>query len=601
MASKYVSLRNVKFTMNRVHQAHEMSHYEQFKEYDEDSINMMIDAAKQFSDTYLFPFYEDMDRNEPKLVDGEVKVHHSVKPLLEAMAEGGYIGAAAPFEYGGMQMPYTLSVAIGFIMSAANNGAMGFTGLTAGAANLIMAFAKDEYKEAYLPNMFGGKWQGTMALTEPQAGSSLSDITTSAKPIGDNAYKITGQKIFISGGDFDAVENVVHMVLARVEGAPMGTKGISLFIVPKYRIEADGSFTHNDVTPAGVYHKLGQKGTPALHLMFGEKDDCIGYLVGEENKGLSYMFQMMNEARIMVGLGGASIASAAYYASLEYANERPQGRRLNDRDLTKPQTTIIHHPDVKRMLLLQKSIMEGSLSLVAECAKYWDLSRVAGEEEKEKYELLLEILTPVVKTYPSEMGIVSVSNGLQVLGGSGFCKDFPLENYYRDIRIYPLYEGTTGIQSMDLLGRKVTMKQGKAVKLLFAEIQKDLEAAKTYPELNKYVKILEEKMQVLQSVTMKLVGIAMKGNIELFLSDANLYMEMFGTIAIAWQWLKQATVAKQILLTENPKGEELEFYESKIHTMKFFFAYEVPKTLGLAQRLMDDEVLTIATEKEVAL
>ena len=338
-----------------------------------------------------------------------------------------------------------------------------------------------------------------------------------------------------------------------------------------------------------------------MHLMFGENDDCEGYLVGEENKGLSYMFQLMNEARILVGLGGCAIASAAYYASLEYANERPQGRRLNDKDPDQPQTLIVNHPDVKRMLLLQKSIVEGGFSLVAECAKYWDYTRVLEGEEKEKYELLLEILTPVVKTYPSEMGIISVSNGLQVLGGSGFCKDFPLENYYRDIRIYPLYEGTTGIQSMDLLGRKVTMKQGKAVKYLFAEVNKDIEAAKTYPELSKYVKILEEKLQVLQSVTMKLIGIAMKGNIELFLSDANLYMEFFGTIAVAWQWLKQATTAKQILLTENPQGEDLKFYESKIHTMKFFFAYEVPKTLGLAQRLMDDEVLTIATEREVAV
>lgn len=601
MASKYVSLQNLKFTLNRVHQAHEMSHYEYFKDYDEDAINMMIDAAKQFSDTYLFPFYEDMDRNEPELEDGVVKVHHSVKPLLEAMAEGGYIGAGAPAEYGGMQMPSALSVALGFIMSAANNGAMGFSGLTAGAANLILTFAKEEYKEKYIPNMFAGKWQGTMVLTEPQAGSSLSDITTTAKPIGDGKYRLTGQKIFISGGDYDAVENIIHLVLARVEGAPKGTKGISLFIVPKYRIEENGDFTFNDVTPAGIYHKLGQKGTPAMHLMFGENDDCEGYLVGEENKGLSYMFQLMNEARILVGLGGCAIASAAYYASLEYANERPQGRRLNDKDPDQPQTLIVNHPDVKRMLLLQKSIVEGGFSLVAECAKYWDYTRVLEGEEKEKYELLLEILTPVVKTYPSEMGIVSVSNGLQVLGGSGFCKDFPLENYYRDIRIYPLYEGTTGIQSMDLLGRKVTMKQGKAVKYLFAEVNKDIEAAKTYPELSKYVKILEEKLQVLQSVTMKLIGIAMKGNIELFLSDANLYMDFFGTIAVAWQWLKQATTAKQILLTENPQGEDLKFYESKIHTMKFFFAYEVPKTLGLAQRLMDDEVLTIATEREVAV
>lgn len=600
MATKYVSLENLKFQLYKVHGADELKEYAFFDQYDEDAMNMMLDAAKQLSDTYLFPHYEDMDRNEPHLVDGKVIVHKSVIPFLDAMAEGGWLGASAPVEYGGMQIPAILGAAAGFIMTAANNGTMGFTGLTTGAANLIISFGTEEEKEYYLPKMFGGKWQGTMALTEPQAGSSLSDITTTAYPQPDGTYRIKGQKIFISGGDYEGIENVVHLMLARIEGAPKGTKGISLFIVPKYRNE-NGELVWNDVSPAGVYHKLGQKGTPALHLMMGESDDCHGYLLGEANKGLPYMFQMMNEARILVGLGATAISSAAYYASLEYANERPQGRRLNDRNLDLPQTHIINHPDVKRMLLLQKSIMEGGLSLVLQCAKYWDFTRVMEGEEKEKYELLLELLTPMVKTYPSEAGLISVSNGLQILGGSGFCKDFPLENYYRDIRIYPLYEGTTGIQSMDLLGRKVTMKQGEALKLLVKEVMQDIEAANTHEDLRKYSNILQEKMLKLQEVTMRLVGIAMKGDVELFLSDATLYMELFSIVAVAWQWLKQGTAARQAILTENPQGAELDFYESKIHTMKFFFAYEVPKTLGLVQRLMDDEVLTIATEKERAL
>ncbi|TAE52691.1 MAG: acyl-CoA dehydrogenase, partial [Bacteroidetes bacterium] len=391
-------------------------------------------------------------------------------------------------------------------------------------------------------------------------------------------------------------ENIIHLLLARVEGAPKGTKGISLFIVPKFRDGKDGSPEFNDVTPAGVYHKMGQHGTPAMHLMYGEKDDCYGYLVGEENKGLSYMFQMMNEARIMVGVGAASIASAAYYASLQYAQERPQGRRLNNRDLDQPQTLIVNHPDVRRMLLFQKAIVEGGFGLVMDCARYIDMMEVSEGEEKAEYELLLELLTPLAKTFPSEMGLQSVSAGLQIFGGGGFCKDFPLENYYRDIRIYPIYEGTTGIQSQDLLGRKITMQQGKALKLFGREVMKSIEVANTYEDMRKYAQKLQQMLAELQKVTMHLVGFAMKGDVERFLADATLYMEMFGIIAVSWQWLKQGVAAKQALIIQNPQGEELEFYESKIHTMKFYFAYEAPKIAGLATRLMDDEVLTIVTE-----
>ncbi|MEL6256875.1 MAG: acyl-CoA dehydrogenase [Bacteroidota bacterium] len=598
MARKYVSMKNMRFMLNDVHNINELTNHPLFEHFDAESFDMMLDAAKQLSDKYLFPHYEDMDRNPPELVDGEVKVHHSVRPLLDAMAEGGWIGMSAPMELGGMQSPAMLLAAVGFIMSAANNGAMLFSGLTSAAANLLVSFGTDEQKAYYLPSMYGGKWQGTMALTEPQAGSSLSDITTVAYPQADGTYKIKGQKIYISAGDYSDIDNVIHFTLARIEGAPAGTKGISLFIVPKYREEAEGKWVSNDVTTAGVYHKLGQKGAPALHLMYGEKDDCVGHLLGEENRGLSYMFQMMNEARISVGLGGAAVASAAYYASLHYANERPQGRYIMERDLSKPQVNIIQHPDVKRMLLLQKAIMEGGLSLVMQAAKYADLAHTTEGEEKEKYEFLLELLTPMVKTYPSEFGVTSISTAVQVFGGGGFCEDFPAENYYRDIRIYPIYEGTTGIQSMDLLGRKVTMKQGKALRYFMAEVTQTIETAKTHDDLKPYAEKLAEEMQRLQGVTMHLVGFAMKGEIDRFLADANLFMEMSSIIAVGWQWLIQGIKAKEAMLTQNPQGDELNFLQSKIHTMKFFFHYEVPKTLGLEQRLKDNEVLTIIGEKE---
>ncbi|MBW1775871.1 MAG: acyl-CoA dehydrogenase family protein, partial [Deltaproteobacteria bacterium] len=387
-----------------------------------------------------------MDKNPPEFIDGKVKVHPMVRPFMKECGEGGWIAAGAPFELGGQQLPFMISAAFRFILSAANYSASVYPLLTSGAAHLIESFGTQEMIDTYIPKMFSGDWQGTMALTEPQAGSSLADITTLAEPTDRGYYKMRGQKIFISAGEHDGVENVIHLMLARIKGAPPGVKGVSLFVVPNKRIQENGRLVPNDVNVAGIYHKLGYRGSPITQLSLGEKDDCRGYLVGEPHKGLFYMFQMMNEARIDVGLGAAAIASAAYYASLEYARERPQGRRLSVKDPTLPPVPIIEHPDVKRMLLSQRAIVEGSLSLIFQCCEYSDMIRVSDGEEKERFGLLIDLLTPAAKTYPSEMGIVSVSQGLQCLGGYGYCDEFPLEQFYRDARIHPIHEGTTGIQ-----------------------------------------------------------------------------------------------------------------------------------------------------------
>lgn len=596
--AQYYSRRNLNFLLYEVFNATELTHYPYYSAHDRETFDMTIDAVTQIGDTIMFPHFRDLDRNQPELKNGKVTVHPKVGEYLKAMGDAGLIGTGFSFEDGGQQLPEIVNSVLGFILMAANNGMM-YTGLTAGAARLIATFASEELKQTYVEKMLGGKWQGTMALTEPQAGSSLSDITTTAAPQADGSYRIKGQKVFISAGDHDQCENIIHLMLARIDGAPKGTKGISLFVVPKYRL--DGA--DNDVTSTGIYHKLGQRGVPAMHLTMGDNDDCHGWLVGEPHRGLNYMFQMMNEARIGVGMTGAAIASAAYEASLQYAKERPQSRRLNQKSaLDSPQIPIIQHPDVKRMLLLQKAIVEGSLSLLMETARCADIAHASEDpEEKEKYHLMLELLTPVAKTYPTEMGLVAVSNGLQVLGGYGFTEDFPLEQLYRDIRITPIYEGTTGIQSQDLLGRKMTMKGGKPAQYLFGEVAKTIAEAETYENLKPYAQKLKAELSRLQEVTMALMPFAMQGDIERFLMDATLYMEMFGISTVAWQWLKQAVVAQHSIVTQNPDGEELAFYEGKIHTMKFFFHYEVPKTLGLAVRLKDNEVLTIATEKEVIL
>ena len=598
MAKQYYSPRNLKFLLHEVFQVSQLTQYPYFKDHDKDSFDMVLDATKQIADNILHPTYTEMDVQEPDLIEGKVAVHPAIGQYIKAMGESGMIGSSFSYDKGGMQLPHSIESAISFILAAANNAPTMYTGLSAGSARLIATFGGDALKERYLPNMLNGTWQGTMCLTEPQAGSSLSDISTTAVPVGDGSYKIKGQKIFISAGDHDQSENVIHLLLARIEGAPLGTKGISLFVVPKFRIDGEKP-VFNDVNNAGIYHKMGQKATPAMHLTFGDKDACLGYLVGEANQGLKYMFLMMNEARLGVGLLGASIASAAYYASLEYALERPQGRRLDEKDQKNtPQSLIVHHPDVRRMLLFQKSVVEGGLSLVLECARYADMMHVTEGEERARYELLLDLLTPIAKTFPAEYGIKAVSEGMQVFGGYGYCRDFPLEQMYRDIRITSIYEGTTGIQSQDLLGRKVTMKGGQALMALAQEIQQSLGEASTFDDLKKYVELLQKEMGRFQQVTQRLVGIAMKGEIELFLSDASLFMEMSSLLVVAWQWLKQATVAKRALVT-GAQGEEAKFYESKLHTMRYFFAYELPKMKSLATRLLDEEVITLSQEKEL--
>lgn len=598
---KYVSLKNLKYLLHDVHGVEDLLKYERFEDYDAESIDILIDAIKQWSDKELYPYFKELDENPVHYKDGEVWVHEQVGVTMKEGGEQGFIAPYLDYDDGGTQMPHMVNLAFNHITYCANNSLPGYIGLTSGATALIAEFGDEKLKSFYIPKMLSGKWGGTMCLTEPQAGSSLSDITTSATPRRDGSYAIDGQKIFISAGDHKYCENFVHLVLARIEGAPLGTKGISLFAVPKFRSAQNGDLESNDVFTAGDFQKLGQKGYCTTHLVFGEKSNCHGWLVGQENMGLRYMFQMMNGARIDVGIAAASTATAAYYASLQYAKERPQGRKLSadgTKDVGKEQTVIINHPDVRRMLLLQKAINEGAMSLLVACTKLQDLAHVAEGQIKDDSQDLLELLTPIAKTYPSEMGRLAINNGLQIFGGYGFCTDFPLEQYYRDIRIMSLYEGTTGIQSLDLLGRKMTYKNGRAVQLLVKEMNKTIGEASEKEEFKKYADRLTKKLGETQEIFAHLVPHAMKGDYEKFLADATIFMEFAGTVVIAWQWLKMAVVAHENISTGNTKFD-VEFYESKIHTMKFFFKYELSRTSGLKEVLMNEEDLTILKEKEL--
>jgi butyryl-CoA dehydrogenase len=592
MASKFVSERNLKFLLHEVFDVASLTQYDYYKEYDGKMLDMVLKAALELAEGVFWPICQEMDQNPPELVGDQIKVHSSVKKLLEECGTGGWIGDDIPFEWGGQQLPQMIGMGTRFIFCAANYSAAAYTGLTTGAARLILNFGKEELKKTYLPHMLSGKWQGTMALTEPEAGSSLADITTMAESTDQGYYKIKGQKIFISAGDHDGVENVIHLMLAKIQGAPAGVKGISLFVVPKKRIDDKGQLVSNDVVTSGVFHKLGYRGCPIAQLSMGDNDNCRGYLVGEPHQGLLLMFQMMNEARIGVGAGAAAIASAAYYAALEYTKTRLQGRKLSTKDPTLPQIPLIEHPDVKRMLLFQRSVIEGALSLLMQTAKYADLAIVLAGEEKEKNEHLLDLMTPVAKSYPSEMGILSISQGVQCLGGSGYCDDYPLEQYYRDARIHPIHEGTTGIQGITLLGRNVTMKGGKAYKLYLEEVRKTILQAEEFKELASYVQKLKQALEMLQQVTAHLMGVREKETPEVFLADATLYLEFFGIISVAWQWLLQATAVVKAL-RNSPSGAEANFYNGKFFAFRFFFEYELPKIQGLASRLMHSDGLTV--------
>jgi butyryl-CoA dehydrogenase len=591
----YFSKRDLQFNLYELLNVEQLTQYAYYQDHNRESFDMVLDAAEQIADKMLHPLLIEMDRKEPQLVEGKIRVHEGMKAIVKRFGEDGWINARFSYEEGGQQVPVTVHNAAAFIFQAANYSASVYPFLTTGAANLIRSFGSPELIETYTPLMYNGRWQGTMALTEPNAGSSLSDISTTAQPTNEEGvYKIQGQKIFISCGDHDACENVVHLLLAKIKGGPVGTKGISLFVVPQKRIK-DNGLSENDVTTAGVYHKMGYKGAPIAHLMFGSNDDCKGYLVGEPHKGLSYMFQMMNEARVGVGTNAAAIGTAAYHASLAYAKERPQGRPIGAKDPTQPQTLIINHADVKRMLLFQKSVVEGSLSLLLQCGLWSDLAHVAEGETKERAELLLDLLTPIAKSYPSEMCCQTTSAAVQILGGAGYTTDFPMEQYYREARIHPIHEGTTGIHGLDLLGRKITLKGGKGVQFLMQEIQQTIGESKN-STLKNLGELLEKALGRVQKVTEHLLALASQ-NVEVFLADATLYLEFFGIVTIAWQWLKQAVQAQKALVQAVSESDR-NFYQGKIATAHYFFEYELVKTISLSQRLTSSDRTTVEMQAE---
>jgi alkylation response protein AidB-like acyl-CoA dehydrogenase len=590
---RYVSMEHLKFLLQEVHALADLFSFDKFRHLDWEQSWMMVEAARQLADRDMAPYFKSMDE-QPARYDGKggVTTHPQLHTIIQNGAEQGWIGGGATLENGGLQLPMMIFNAGHHIFNASNNGAVGYLELTAGSAALINSFGNRAQHDQFVPKMYAGQWQGTMALTEPQAGSSLSDITTSAKPGENGFYKIKGQKIFISGGQHEACENFVHLTLARIEGAPPGVKGISLFIIPKLWPDENGKLIDNDVFCAGDFQKMGQRAYTTTHLVFGDKDGCKGWLVGEPHMGITYMFQMMNEARISVGMGALSIAMAAYLVALDYAHERPQGRLASEKDPHMPPTLIINHPDVQRLLLTQKAIVEGGLSLAMECNRQFDIAHAGSGNEQHEAWLLLEILTPIIKSYGSEQANRSASLAIQTLGGYGYTMDFPVQQHYRDLKISTLYEGTTGIQSLDLLGRKVQMEKGKALSLLVSHIKNTLAKAHELESLTTLASLLEKELNRINEVLTHLGRYAAAGDIDRYLADASVFMEMISYAVIGWQWLKQAVVAQEQLQKENYQLETKSFYEGIMHTAKFYFRYELPHAEACAKTLLNPEYLT---------
>ncbi|MDO8965874.1 acyl-CoA dehydrogenase [Algoriphagus sp.] len=590
--TRFYSKRDLQFQLFENQNCLELTQIPYFADHSEETFRLVLDSAEQIAEKSLRPLLTEMDRNEPQLIDGKIRINPGMKTIIRQFGQDGWINALFSYEEGGQQLPWTIHIASGFIFQAANYSASVFPFLTTGAANLIRTFGSKELIEKFTPKMYSGAWQGTMALTEPDAGSSLSDISTTAFPTeAPGVFRIKGQKIYISAGDHDACDNIIHLMLARIQGAPAGTKGISLFVVPKKRISGEP----NDVLTQGIYHKMGYKGAPIAHLMIGSNDACEGYLVGEANQGLKYMFQMMNEARLGVGMNAVAIALAAFQASLAYAKERPQGRKINEKDLSQAQVPIIEHADVKRLLLFQKSVVEGSLALLIYCAILSD--KIAHEENevlKNEMEVLLDLLTPIAKSYPSEMGVQSTSAAVQVLGGAGYTTDFPVEQYYREARIHPIHEGTTGIHGLDLLGRKVLIQEGLGWKLLQKEIGESIESSKAYSALGELTQTFESQFKKFNHGAAQLL-FKMNQGPEIFLSDATLFLESSGIICIAWMWLEQAKTAQKAL---NTGATEQDFYFGKIETARYFMEYELPKIKGLIERFHSNTYPTVVMRKE---
>ncbi|WP_137227160.1 acyl-CoA dehydrogenase [Shewanella sp. MEBiC00475] len=578
MPATLMNERDLEFMLYELFDSDALTSRTRYQDHDRQTFNEVVNTAKTIAEKYFLPIRQKMDTHQPTFDGKKVHIIPELKTAIDAVNESGIGSATADYELGGMQLPPIIASAAASFLTVAGGVGMGYNMLTTANANLLQAHGSPELINTWVKPMREGRFMGTMAMTEPGSGSALGDLITKAVKSDDGTYRITGNKIYISGGDHDLSDNIVHLVLARLQGAPKGVKGISLFVVPKFLLNEDGSVGEdNEVALAGLFHKMGGRAQTSTALSFGEKNGSIGYLVGEEHCGLKYMFHMMNEARIMVGTSGAVLAVAGYQYSVDYAKNRPQGRLPSCKDPQSPMVNIIEHADVKRMLLAQKSYAEGAMALVLYGTQLSDDERTADTSEQREYaHTLLDFLTPIIKTWPSEYGPKANSYAIQVMGGHGYINEHPVEMFYRDNRLNPIHEGTTGIQSLDLMTRKVPMNKMQGYKATLHEIVKTIEQAKKYDSLNEYTQKLSEAVETLKVTTEVVLNGMATNNIDLALANSVKYLELFGHVIIAWLWLKQGIVATKALSAKVHQADEY-FYKGKLQTLQYFYRFELPQ------------------------
>ncbi len=602
MAQVIADRRDVDFVLHEQLEIAELSKSERFREFNKKTVDMVINEARNLAIKEILPTLQDGDREGCKFENGQVSVPASFKRAYELFVEGEWLAMTEDAEYGGQEMPRILAIAASDYFNGANYSFMMYPILTYGAAILVKTFGTDRQKKLFLKNMFTGKWTGTMLLTEPEAGSDVGNLSTTAVENEDGTYSITGSKIFISSGEHNMVDNIVHPVLARIKGSPEGTKGISLFLVPKYRVNEDGSLSDfNDVVCTGIEEKMGIHGNATCSLTLGGKGECLGELLGEKNKGMRVMFLMMNEARLLVGMQGFCCASASYLNAVNYARERVQGKNINDIAMKKEVSAsvpIIQHPDIRRMLITMKSYIEGMRSLLYYTTYLSDKIDVAkSEDEKLKYQGLIDLLIPICKGYVTDKSFDVCSLGVQVYGGYGFTKEFPQEQYLRDCRITMIYEGTNGIQAMDLLGRKLGMNKGKTILDLMGEIQATIARAKRINRLSDYASKVELALNRLGEIAMHLGGKAMSPEVSTAFSFAHPFMDVSGDVVVAWMLLWRASTAAE-KLDKGVKKKDVPFYEGQLKSMNFFVSAILPVTMGKMDAIANctDAIVSISED-----
>jgi alkylation response protein AidB-like acyl-CoA dehydrogenase len=600
MAQLISDRRDIDFVLHEQLHVVELSKHEIFQELNRKAIDMIINEARNLAVKELLPTQQMGDRDGCRFENGKVKVPESFHRAYELYKQGEWVAMAESPEWGGQGMPKVLAMASSEYFVGANCAFMMYPGLTHGAGKLVEKFGTEKQKKLFLKKMYTGQWCGTMMLTEPEAGSDVGALTTTAVKNEDGTYSLTGNKIFISGGEHNLSENIIHPVLARIENAPEGTKGISLFLVPKIWVDDNGNIgKENDVICTGIEEKMGIHGNVTATMALGSKGNCRGMLLGQENKGMRAMFLMMNEARQLVGLQGFAFASCAYMYAINYARARIQGKELlKTNDPEAPRVPILRHPDVRRQLLTMKTYVEGMRSLLYYAVYCADRARIAQTpEEKAKYQGYVDFLTPVVKGYITDRSFETCSQGLQVYGGYGYIRDYPMEQLLRDCRITMIYEGTNGIQAMDLLGRKLPMNEGKTVMALLKEMRQTIFRAQKQESLKNLAQRFENAVQKLSDVGMHMFKLSGSEKILNAFAFAHPLMDITGDILLAWMHLWRASIAAEAI-EKGAKPKDKMFYEGQIKSAEFFIRVIIPVTKGKMEAIMDncDAAIEISDE-----